>query len=308
MTESRKREPAARPVGECLEALAEPVGRRCFRTGLEALDERIEGLHGGELTALVGRPKAGLTAFAIGLAVSSAVLGRRRTALVSLGISEARLTRRLLAYTARLPVDSLRTGRLTHQEHRMVQDADELLAGSKLVVLADPSRDARSLDARLEELARAEGGPSLLIVDGLGRCLEDPGLELRQGSAFTALRRLADRGEHATLLTWTLEPPDRSFSCSNIALEDVPALLHQAETLLALDRDPVRFSRAADARLRVLASPHGPAGSIPLSFSPSIARFDAVEDKARWPGLDVRTRDRLEGLARRFDAPHSFDA
>lgn len=81
-------------------------------TGFKRLDAMTSGLQRGDLIILAARPSAGKTAFALNLALKTALLNSATVAIFSLEMPAEHLMQRMIASKSRIEISKLRTGNL----------------------------------------------------------------------------------------------------------------------------------------------------------------------------------------------------
>ena len=86
------------------------------RTGLTDLDEKLCGLHGGDLIIIAGRPSMGKTAVAMNIAEHVAVEERKPVAVFSLEMGRQQLADRMLASVGQIDLGRIRSGKLLDED------------------------------------------------------------------------------------------------------------------------------------------------------------------------------------------------
>ena len=92
-------------------------------TGFLKLDEYTGGMHGGDLFILAGRPSMGKTAFALNIAQHVALKNKQTVAVFSLEMSKESLLTRMLCAAARVDSQRFRTGYLSQEERRRLNQS-----------------------------------------------------------------------------------------------------------------------------------------------------------------------------------------
>ena len=100
-------------------------------TGFEELDAVINGLNGGELVLIGGRPAMGKTTFALNIALNVANglkdKGHSGVAFFSMEQSASQLTENFLSAITQIPTSKIRKGEITPKEfQRIAEDAENL--------------------------------------------------------------------------------------------------------------------------------------------------------------------------------------
>jgi replicative DNA helicase len=135
-------------------------------TGWHDLDRILLGLTPGSLYTIGARPAMGKSAFALNLAAHAAIAENVPTLFVSLEMSEAELTQRLLASEAKVDSTKLRSGKLDTTDWPKITNAIGRIAQAPLQFLCSSNVSLMELRSRARQM-RARGELELLIVDYL---------------------------------------------------------------------------------------------------------------------------------------------
>jgi replicative DNA helicase len=156
-----------------------------IRTGFEALDRMMGGLHPSDLIILAGRPSMGKTALATNIAFNVA-LDRLKAqqsgwtprdefdrppggvvAFYSLEMSSEQLASRLLSDYAGIESDRIRRGAINKQEFEKLRDASAELSNLPLHIDETGAISIAALQARARRLQRNKHGLDMIVVDYL---------------------------------------------------------------------------------------------------------------------------------------------
>jgi len=85
-------------------------------TGFRDLDELTNGLHPGQLVIIAARPAVGKSTLGLDIARSAAIGRDLPSVIFSLEMSRSEITMRLLSAEARVPLQHMRTGRMTDDD------------------------------------------------------------------------------------------------------------------------------------------------------------------------------------------------
>lgn len=135
-------------------------------TGFSALDFATCGLQRGELILLAARTSVGKSAFAGQIAMNVAKPGGA-VAYYSFEMPAPRVAMRMLAIEARINLQTLRSGRMSREEHLRLLDARKTLNSGRMVIEDTSDLTTVTLRSRLRRLHR-ETPLSLVIVDHIG--------------------------------------------------------------------------------------------------------------------------------------------
>src|SRR5438552_2368262 len=121
-------------------------------TGFMKLDELSGGMHGGDLFILAARPSMGKTALALNIAQHVALRMKQTVAVFSLEMSKESLLTRMLCASARVDSQRFRTGYLTQEERRKLNDALQELVKAPLFIDDTAGLHLMDMHAKLRRL------------------------------------------------------------------------------------------------------------------------------------------------------------
>lgn len=138
-------------------------------TGIETqfrdLDRTTNGFQRGDLIILAARPSVGKTAFALNLALRvSQIQPDEAVAIFSLEMPAEQLVSRMLSAQSMVPANNLRTGYLSNEEWRSVDNAAERLSATKINIDDTSNIRVSEIFSKCRKL-KAEQGLSLIIID-----------------------------------------------------------------------------------------------------------------------------------------------
>lgn len=132
-------------------------------TGISSLDRVITGLNRSDLILLAARPGMGKTSFALNIARSVAVQGKKRVAFFSLEMTKEQLASRLLSVEALVGGVKLRTGALNEEEWQRIVSASDVLSKTEIYLDETSGITVPEMKAKLRRLR----GVDLVIIDYL---------------------------------------------------------------------------------------------------------------------------------------------
>src|SRR3954469_14640779 len=135
-------------------------------TGFLKLDEYTGDMHGGDLFIVAARPSMGKTAFALNIAQHVALRLKQTVAVFSLEMSKESLLTRMLCAAARVDSQRFRTGYLSQEERRKLNQALHELVEAPLYIDDTPGVHLMDMHAKLRRL-QSERKLGLVIVDYL---------------------------------------------------------------------------------------------------------------------------------------------
>lgn len=252
-------------------------------TGFTDLDRLLAGLQKSDLLILAGRPAMGKTSLVMNMVANAALEHQVPVAVFSLEMSKEQLTTRMLASTARVDAQGLRTGKIRDEDYHKLTHAAQELSQAPIYIDDSPSLSIMSLRAKARRLKR-EKGIGLLIVDylqlmqgentqenrvqeisqisrglkGLAKELDIPVLALSQLS-----RKVEERPNKKPILS------DLRESGSIEQDADIVMFVYREEVYK--ENDP---SLAGLAELIIAKQRNGPTGTVRLTFQKQYTRFD----------------------------------
>lgn len=137
-------------------------------SGFSILDGMTGGWLGGQVIVLAARPSVGKTALAMDFARAAAYRGGKSVLFFSLEMGNSELMLRLLAAEARVPLSSLKNGRLTEEERMNLFSVQELIQDGNLMFDDTPDIGVSHIRSRATRQKASPAGLDLIIVDYLG--------------------------------------------------------------------------------------------------------------------------------------------
>ena len=135
-------------------------------TGFHKLDEITAGFQPTDLIICAGRPSMGKTAFALNVAMRSAVSQEIKTAIFSLEMSMEQLMMRMLCAWGKVDLKNLRTGFLNDEDWARLYQSAEVLSKAPIYIDDTPALSSMDMRARSRRL-KAEKGLDMVVVDYL---------------------------------------------------------------------------------------------------------------------------------------------
>lgn len=272
-------------AGESTTHAAGRLAEDVVSSGLLSLDRALGGgFRRGDLVVLGGDHSVGCSALALAMAQRAAIgpsgqVGR--ALLVSTEQLPSRVHERLLAAEARVPLDLLRLGAVSEEEH--VRLAAAALALRDRVPVVETLCTGRVAD--VAAALDASPGTTLVVVDGLeGFSNASGGLDDALAQAVLEFKRLALQRQVVVLLTTHLGALDRGRRDLRPRLADFGlrgAVGAQADVVLGLYREELYeadLGVAGAAELSVLKHRDGARGYVDLYFDGRFVRFEDVVD------------------------------
>jgi len=174
-------------------------------TGFPHLDNRINGMRGGDLVIVAGRPSMGKSTFAMNLVEQSAVRDNVSTLVFSMEMSAPQLLEKMTASLGGIDLNSLRRGALTDEQWSKFTGASQLIRGANLHIDDRGGLSIAQMRARAHEIKRRTGSLGLIMVDYL---------QLMQAKA-------ENRTNEITKISGGLKAMAKEFRCPVIALSQL---------------------------------------------------------------------------------------
>lgn len=133
-------------------------------TGFRDLDAMTGGLQRSDLIIIAAPPSVGKTSLALSIALNAAVKYRQTIGLFSLEMNRHQVVQRLLAMSAGIDQQRLRTGQMEQEEWKRLTTAAKMLSEAKIWI--DDTADLSTVQLRTRARHFVEvNGVQLIIVD-----------------------------------------------------------------------------------------------------------------------------------------------
>jgi replicative DNA helicase len=166
-----------------------PDKLRGLPTGFTEFDKLTGGLRPGDLVIIAGRPSMGKTTLAINMAEYAAVHPgtRASVAIFSMEMPSEQVITRMLASIGGVPLNSLRSGKISDDDWVRITGATSQLSEAKIFVDEAPALNPTELRARARRVKR-EHGLSLIVVDYL-QLMQVPGTQDNRATEIAEISR-----------------------------------------------------------------------------------------------------------------------
>jgi replicative DNA helicase len=192
----RKREGAV-PVRTLLPGVIDQIDEwhnnpdklRGLPTGFTDFDKLTGGLRPGDLVIVAGRPSMGKTTLAVNMAEYAAVHPgtKASVAIFSMEMPAEQVITRMLASIGGVPLNSLRSGRISDDDWVRITGATSQLSEAKIFVDETPALNPTELRARARRVKR-EHGLDLVVVDYL-QLMQVPGTQENRATEIAEISR-----------------------------------------------------------------------------------------------------------------------
>jgi replicative DNA helicase len=260
-----------------------PDKLRGLATGFTDFDRKTGGLRPGDLIIIAGRPSMGKTTLAVNIAEYAAVSPdiRASVAIFSMEMPSEQLVTRMLSSIGHVPLNSIRTGRISDDDWVRITAATSQLSEARIFIDESAGLTPTELRARARRIAR-EHKLDLIVVDYL-QLMQVPGTKENRATEIAEI----SRGLKA--LAKELQVPVIALSQLNRAVEqraekkpvmsdlrESGSLEQDADMILLIYRDEVydkNTTRKGVAEIDLAKHRNGETGTFILTFQGQYTRF-----------------------------------
>lgn len=150
-------------IGEMMRLEGKRTG---IATGLADLDELTSGLQRSDLVIVAGRPSAGKSAFAFGIAAHAAIREKANVAIFSLEMSKEQIAMRIMSGEAGINMQKIRTGDLSPEEVLRIADRFNTVGESSIMIDDTPGLSVAQIRTKCRRL-QAMHGLDIVVIDYL---------------------------------------------------------------------------------------------------------------------------------------------
>ena len=256
-------------------------------TGYTRLDHMTAGFQPSDLIILAARPSMGKTAFALNIAMRTAIRSGVGVVIYSLEMSMQQLIMRMLCAWGKVDVSRMRRGYLSDDDWQGLHDAGEVFSKAPIYIDDTPSLSPLELRARTRRL-KMEKNIGLVVIDYL---------QLMRSNRRTDSRELeiSDISRNLKAMAKELNVPVMALSQLNRKVEERadkrPMLSDLRESgAIEQDADVIMFIYREAAYMKLAERPpvdkaeiiigkqrNGPVGSIELMYAPAYTAFEDPE-------------------------------
>ena len=266
---------AIRAIEKRLERGGEVSG---LPTGFKDADEMLDGLKGGDLIIVAGRPSMGKTAFALNIAENVA-LNNKPALIFSMEMGDTQLATRCLSSVGKVNGKALASGRLTDDDWDRVTIAMGKMHEAPLVIDQSAQLTVSQMRARARRQKR-KGGLALVVIDYL---------QLMSGKGNNRNEELGDITRGLKAMARDLDVPVICLSQLSREVEkrgdkrpilsdlrESGAIEQDADVVMMLYRDDYYDKQSPFkglAELLIRKNRMGACGDIHMVFQPEFSRF-----------------------------------
>lgn len=266
-----------------------PESLRGLPTGINSLDEKLQGLHKSDLIIVAARPSVGKSAFVFDIARYIAVSDKKTVAIFSLEMPGVQVIERMIAQESRINLWNIRMANLRENEYKRYNEGVAKLSESKIFIDETSGINIMQIRSKARKL-KMEHGLDLLVIDYLQ-------LMQGRGNIENRAQEIAEISRSLKILARELNIPIVALSQLNRAVENrmdkIPQLSdlresgsieQDADIVIFLGRDVIADEEAdpSNVKVDVFIAKHrnGPTGRFQLSFVSPQTKFLDIEQAA----------------------------
>lgn len=167
------------PALDSIEAAAATDGPRGIPTGFTDLDRLLGGLLPGQMVVVAGRPGQGKSTLAADVARHAAIKSGLPSVIFSLEMSKMQIVMRIMAAEARIPLNTLKTGKLTDDDWTRLARRMGEIETAPLFIDDTPNMTLMEIRAKARRLKQRHD-LKLIVIDYLGLMTSPKRVESRQ--------------------------------------------------------------------------------------------------------------------------------
>jgi replicative DNA helicase len=260
-----------------------PDKLRGLATGFTDFDHKTGGLRPGDLIIVAGRPSMGKTTLAVNMAEYAAVSPDTKgsVAIFSMEMPSEQLVTRMLASIGHVPLNSIRSGRISDDDWVRITAATSQLSEARIFIDESPGLTPTDLRARARRLKR-EHGLDLVVVDYL-QLMQVPGTKENRATEIAEISRgLKALAKELAIPVIALSQLNRSVEQRNEKkpvmsdLRESGSLEQDADMILLIYRDEVydkNTTKKGIAEIDLAKHRNGETGTFLLTFQGQYTRF-----------------------------------
>ena len=278
-------------VGTLLPALIDKIDEwhtnpnklRGLATGFSDFDAKTGGLRAGDLIVIAGRPSMGKTTLAVNMAEYAAVSpdSKAAVAIFSMEMPSEQLVTRMLASIGHVPLNSIRSGRISDDDWVRITAATSQLSEARIFIDESGALTPTELRARARRIKR-EHGLDLVVVDYL-QLMQVPGTQENRATEIAEISRgLKALAKELAVPVIALSQLNRSVEQRTEKkpvmsdLRESGAIEQDADMILLIYRDEVydkNTTKKGIAEIDLAKHRNGETGTFLLTFQGQYTRF-----------------------------------
>lgn len=257
-----------------------PNALRGIPTGFHGLDRITHGLRPQQFIVFAGEPKRGKSLFALILANSAHIHGKRPL-FVSFEMSIEEQEARYDSLISKVPYTRILSGDLNNDEMSRIRKALAIRKNMQPFVFSEDTSSLTTVTALAGKVQ--EYKPDLLVVDGVYLMDDEEGEAKGTPQALTnitrSLKRLAQRFDipvvaTTQVLSWKLQNR-KTRAVTADAIGYTSSFAQDADLILGVERNPDMDDQAI---IRVVLARTAPTGEVHVKWDWSTMEFEEVND------------------------------
>ncbi len=250
-------------------------------TGFSDLDRLLNGLHGGQLIIVAGRPGLGKSTVSMDFARTASIRHNITSAIFSLEMSKVEIVMRLLSAEAKVPLHVLRSGKLSDDDWTKLARRMGEISEAPLFVDDTPNMNLMEIRAKARRL-RQRNDLRLIVVDYLQLMSSPKRTESRQqevAELSRGLKLLAKEVDCPVIAVSQLNrgPEQRTDKRPQLSdLRESGSIEQDADVVILLHRDDYydkESPRAGEADFIVAKHRNGPTDTVTVAAQLHFSRF-----------------------------------
>jgi len=245
-----------------------------IKTGIPELDNALKSASPGDLFVIAGRTSVGKTAFAIQIAVESALV-QRRVLYVSLEMRRSEMVARFISHIGFIPLSFFFAPKPHDAYARLTIQTYKFLKQLPIKVI-DASSSHEAFDTPQLAIAMQSYSPDIVVIDYLHlmASAKEEGMVEALAELSRELKRLALRYQCVIV---GLSQINRTAQASEADIEQIyysSALGHAASQVLMLrPKEKLGNSNIRFVECALVKNRNGPLAKVETVFCPSVMRF-----------------------------------
>ncbi len=263
-----------------IEKIAAGITGQGVKTGFKDLDALTNGFHPGNMIVLAARPAVGKSTLGLDIARYASIHKRETSVIFSLEMSRSEITMRMLSAEARVPLNNIRSGRLSEEEWaRMARRMGEI-SDAPMFIDDSPNLSLMEIRAKSRRLKQRHD-LKLIVIDYLQLMTSGKRVENRQQEVSEFSRQLKLLAKELNVPVVAISqlnrsPEQRSDKKPMLSdLRESGSIEQDADVVILLHREDLYDSqnRSGEADLIVAKHRNGPTRTIVVSAQLHLARF-----------------------------------
>ena len=250
-------------------------------TGFADLDYSTAGFQPSDLILIAARPSMGKTAFALNIALNSALKSGKCVALFSLEMSKEQLVNRLFAMESMVSSQNIRTGNLSDKEWEKLIEGATAVGNSRIIIDDTGSISISELRSKCRKF-KLEHGLDMIMIDYLQLMTGNGKTDSRQQEISDISRSLKSLARELNVPVVALSQLSRKVEERNdhrpmlSDLRESGAIEQDADVVMFIYRDDY-YNKDTDkkgvAEIIIAKQRNGPIGTVELAWLPDYTQF-----------------------------------